>query len=122
MAHSWAMVADSFSQLLPPSRVRNRNGGLVPANMVLESPGSMAMDQMFSPSIGESSLAQLLPESSLRYIPLFAPAYTMFGLCGSTASALIWDSPGIGLPIRLQLSPESGLWNSPAPVVPTRML
>ena len=122
MAHSWAMAADSFSQLLPPSLVRKRKGGLVPAKMVLGSEGLIAMAQIFSPSIGESSLAQFIPESSLRYMPLSAPAYTTLEFLGSTASARIWDSPGKGLPMRRQFSPESALWNSPAPVVPTRML
>ena len=66
MAHSWAMDADSFSQLLPRSLERNRNGGLVPTKIVPVSAGSTAIDQMLSPSMGESNFSQLSPESSLR--------------------------------------------------------
>ena len=66
MAHSWLMGTDRSFQLLPPSWVRNTKPGLVPAKTVSESEGSMAMDQMFSPSMGESNFTQLLPESSLR--------------------------------------------------------
>ena len=67
-----------------------------------------AIDQMFRLSIGESSFTQLLPLSSVRYIPLFEPAYTTLGLFGSTANALICDSPGKS-PILLQFAPPSAL-------------
>ena len=66
MAHSWAMLASSLSQVAPPSRLRNRLAGAVPTYMLLELDGSTAMDQIFRPSMGESSLLQCIPESSLR--------------------------------------------------------
>jgi hypothetical protein len=65
---------DSFSHRWPPFRERNTAEGLVPAKMVSGSTGSMARAQICREFIGESSLPQLTPQSSLRYTPESVPA------------------------------------------------
>ena len=64
---------DNSSQDLPPS-LDLKAFGLVPANIVSGSSGSVVTDQICMLSMGDSTCTQVLPLSSLLNIPPSVPA------------------------------------------------
>src|SRR5215475_14522781 len=112
---------DSASQFLPPSCERKASG-LVPTKIVSGSSASTVTDQIWMPSMGDSSFSHVLPVSSLRYSPTSVPARMRWGLSGYTAKARTLHSEGMGFLMRFHVIPPSGLHDRPPPTVPTQSL
>ena len=67
MWHSWAICTGSFIQLEPPSRERKSAAGLIPTKIVWVSIGSMAMDQIGMPSMGDHIFSHFVDAKTIEF-------------------------------------------------------